>query len=421
MAPGEPSVPTFIGLLMVVAVVAAVVRVVRLPYEVALVLVGLAISLIPNAPQVTVTPNIILTVFLPVLLFHGAYNLPFEELRARFAAVTLLALPGVLITAGLVGGILHALGTLSWPSALLFGTIVAATDPVSVLSIFGQLGAPSALSAIVSGESLFNDGTALVLFTQALGAAQGAHVSTPQVAGEVLFVIAGSLALGAVVGIGGARLLHQIDDALLETTITVIMAYGGYLLADHLTLSGPLETVTAGILLGTRGENVMCEETRVRARATWEFLEFLANSLVFLLMGLTMHDIGSVSLVSGPKQPWGALAIALGAVLVARAIVVALTHGSLRALRRPLPRRWGVVLGWVGLRGAVSLAAVLSLPAGIPDRDLLRVLTFGVVLFTLLVQGLTIRPLLDRLGLIDVEPRDPDQPAALGHHPPRAI
>lgn len=407
----DVSVPTLIGLLIVVAVVAAVVRVIRLPYEIALVAVGLAISIIPHAPPVVLTPDVILTVFLPVLLFHGAYNLPFAELRANLAAVSILALPGVLITAALVGAILHMVAGIPWSIAVLFGTIVAATDPVSVLSIFGQVGAPRALSAIVSGESLFNDGTALVLFSQALAAARGQQVSALFISGQVLVVIAGSLALGAAVGLGGARILHRIDDALLETTITVIMAYGGYLLADHLTLSGPLETVTAGILLGTRGENVMCEETRVRARATWEFLEFLANSLIFLLMGLAVRDVSGI-FVDGSMLPWIPLAVALGAVLVARAIVVWLTQWGLRALRRPLPRRWELVLGWSGLRGAVSLAAVLSLPASLPDRDLLRVLTFGVVLFTLVVQGLSIRPLLDRLGLSGQEPRAEDDPLA---------
>jgi CPA1 family monovalent cation:H+ antiporter len=236
--------------------------------------------------------------------------------------------------------------------------------------------------------------------------AQGEQVGAPHLIGQVVIVIAGSLALGTVVGIGGARILYQIDDALLETTITVIMAYGGYLLADQLTLSGPLETVTAGILLGTRGENVMCAETRVQAHATWEFLDFLANSLLFLLMGLSVRAVGDVPNILGAPHTWALLGCALGAVLVARVIVVGLTQGTLRALRRPLPRRWTVVLGWVGLRGAISLAAALSLPASLPDRDLLRILTFGVVLFTLVVQGLTIKPLLDRLGLIAGGPPD---------------
>jgi CPA1 family monovalent cation:H+ antiporter len=405
-------VPTFIGLLLIVAVVAAVVRVIRLPYEVALVLAGLAISLIPQAPQAALTPGVILTVFLPVLLFHGAYNLPFAELRANLTPVALLALPGVFVTAALVGGILHACTGLSWATSLLFGAIVAATDPVSVLAIFGKVGAPRALSAIVSGESLFNDGTALVLFSQALSAAQGTPVSALQVVGQVALVIAGSLALGAVVGIGGARILYSINDALLETTITLLMAYGGYLLADHLALSGPLETVTAGILLGTRGENVMCEETRVRAHATWEFLDFLANSLVFLLMGMAVRAVGHLPATAGFLALWEAVGIALAAVLVARAIVVALTRWTLRAFRHPIPRRWGVVLAWAGLRGAVSLAAVLSLPAQLPDQGLLRILTFGVVLSTLLAQGLTIEPLLARLGLVGLGPAEEAAPGA---------
>jgi Na+:H+ antiporter len=400
MSNQDPDVAMFIALLVVAILVAAVVRRIRLPYEAALVLTGLGLAFIPGVPRITLTHQEILTVFLPVLLFHGAYNLSLRELRTSLRLVAFLALPGVLATAGLVGLALHTLAGLSWTSALLFGAIVAATDPVSVLAVFGRLGAPRRLTAVVSAESLFNDGTALVLFALVLGAAQGDHDSLLVGAARLAAVICGSLVLGAVVGLLGAQILHQVDDSLLEMSITLVIAYGGYLLADHFALSGPLETVVAGILLSTRGEQVMSPTTRLEAGASWEFLNFLANSLLFLLMGLAVH-LAAVT----PGERVGLplvrhLAVALIAVVIARTLVVWAT-GRVSALAgRPLPPGWVPALVWAGLRGAVSLAAVLSVPANPADRDVLLTLTFGVVLFTILAQGLTIAPLMRRLGLV---------------------
>ena len=421
MAAEGPDVATFLGLLMASTLVAAAGRRARLPYEVALVLTGLVLAFIPGVPRIALTHQVILTVFLPVLLFHGAYNLPLAELRASLRLVSFLALPGVLATAGLVGLALHALTGIPWTSALLFGTIVAATDPVSVLAIFGQLGAPRRLTTIVSGESLFNDGTALVLFAILLDLAQGGHTTVPEGLGRLVLVIGGSLGLGVAVGLVGARVLHSVDDALVETSITLIMAYGGYLLADHLALSGPLETVVAGILLSSRGERVMSPTTRLQARATWEFLDFLANSLLFLLMGLAVR---SVALAPGEHlgtQLVWPLAVAVAAVVVARALVVNGTKRAMGVLGRPLPASWEPVLVWAGLRGAVSLAAALSLPGGLADHDLLVILTFGVVLFTLVAQGLTIGPLLRRLGLAEAVPAAAGVQAELHEAPPDAV
>lgn len=409
-----PDVPVVIVLLIAVAIVAVAVRYVRLPYTLALVLTGLALALAPNTPRVQLTPGVILTVFLPVLLFHGAYNLDLAAVRANLTPIILLAVPGVAVTAGLVGAALHAATGLSWSLALLFGTIIAATDPVAVLAIFGELGVPRRLSTIVNAESLFNDGTALVLFATMVGVASVHTVNLPAVGERFVVEVAGALALGAAVGVLGSTVLLRIDDALLETTITLIMAYGGFLLADQLGVSGPLETVVAGLLLGARGSRVMSPTTRLQARATWDFLDFLANSLLFLLIGLQLHPLGTASAAWLGGRVWWPLVVAIFAVVVARAVVVWAVAHLLEHLKPPLPRGWRTVISWAGLRGAVSLAAGLSLPRAVPQHDLLLALTFGVVLFTLLAQGLSMRRLLERLGLIAEEASRYDYEVALG-------
>ncbi len=387
---GSPDVAVFIGLLIAVAVVAVAVRFVNVPYSVALVLTGLALALAPNAPSVQLTPAVILTVFLPVLLFHGAYNLDLADVRANFTPVALFAVPGVLVTAALVGAALHYGAALQWGTALIFGAIVGATDPVAVLAIFGEVGAPRRLATIVSAESLFNDGTALVIFSTILGVVTSGAFNGGATVERFVIVVAGSLTLGAAVGVLGGTVMARLDDALIETTITVILAYGGYLLADRLTVSGPLETVMAGLMLGARGRQVMSATTLLQARATWEFLDFLFNSLLFLLVGLAVRPLGVSAVLGFGAAVWKALAVAIVAVVVARALVVWTVAHLLARMGRPLPRGWRTVVTWAGLRGAVSLAAALSLPDKLPDRALLLVLTFGIVLFTLLGQGLTI-------------------------------
>nr|MDQ2829922.1 cation:proton antiporter [Chloroflexota bacterium] len=347
---GAPGVIVVLGLLIVVAVVAAAVRYVRVPYSVALVLTGLGLALLPGVPHLQLTPGIILTVFLPVLLFYGAYNLDLADLRAALTPVALLALPGVLVTAALVGAALHLAAGLPWTDALLFGTIVAATDPVAVLSIFGEVGAPRRLATIVTGESLFNDGTALVLFAAVLEVATAHGLDAGATVERFLIEVLGGLALGAAVGIVGSTVLRRIDDALLETTLTLIMAYGGYLLATALGSSGPLETVAAGLLLGGRGARAMSPTTRLQAGATWEFLDFLANSLLFLLVGLALRPIGETTVARLGWGVWWPLLVAIVAVTVARALVVGAVGLALRRAAQPLPCGWRTVITWAGLR-----------------------------------------------------------------------
>jgi monovalent cation:H+ antiporter, CPA1 family len=396
----ETSAATLLTLLMIVAFVASIVRYIHIPFSVALVITGLALALIPGMPYIALTPGIILTIFLPILLFHGAYNLNLTDLRANLVPIAGLALPGVILTAALVGATLHFVTNLDWNSALLFGAIVGATDPVAVLAIFGEVGAPRRLSTLVAGESLFNDGTALVIFTALLGIAT-THTFDPTTTIVRLFItVVGSIALGIGVGLAGSIIVQYFDEAILETTLTLIIAYGGYLLADAIHCSGPLETVAAALTFSTRGYKVMSPTTRIQARATWEFLDFLANSLLFLLIGLALRSIGELTATNLElRSLWWPLIASILAVLFTRIVVILLMQLILAAQNRPFTREWITILIWAGLRGAVSLAAALSIPLNFPARPLLLVLTFGVVLFTLLVQGMTALPLVTRLGV----------------------
>ncbi len=387
-----------IELLLVVLGVAVLVKRVRIPYTVALVLAGLIVGLTPELGGVNLTPELILTIFLPLLLFDGAYNLPAHRLRRNLAPVALLAVPGVLLSTGATAAIVHwALG-LSWPVALLFGTLIAATDPVAVLALFRQLGAPHRLATIVEGESLFNDGMAFVLFQIVLATILSGTFSLGESLVDFVVSVSGALAIGSAIGFGGSLILRAIDDYLVEITATFVAAYGAFLLAERFHFSGVIAVVMAGLFFGNYGAvTAMTPRTNHALSATWEFAGFAANSLIFLLIGLALEP----GVLAGI---WWIVIVAFGATLAGRALSVYALSPLLRgALRVSRPYRH--VLLWGGLRGALSLALVLSLPFTLPDgtpfpeRPLLLGMTFGVVGTSLLLQGMTMGPLLRRLGL----------------------
>lgn len=382
-------------------VVAVVSKYIRVPYTVALVIAGLIITLTPFRMTFNLTPDIILFIFLPALLFESSYNLHFPEVRENLRPIALLAVPGVILTAVGLAAALYYVAGVSWPTAFLFGAIMSATDPVSVLAIFRQIGAPRRLSVILEGESLFNDGTGLVLFRIILGVVTAGAVFDPvATVGQFLFVVVGGLLLGGAVGYLVSLLHRRVNDYLIETAMTLAVAYGTYLLAERFAVSGVIAVVVAAIVIGNYGRaTAMAPPTRLAVSSTWEFFGFLANSLIFVLIGLELR----VDRLTPYILP---TIVAIASVLVVRAIVVAISSWVLRYIHRPLPFRWQGVLAWGGLRGSLALAMALSLPSGVapsspfPDRDLLQVMTFGVILFSLLVQGLTIEPLLKRLKLI---------------------
>ena len=395
------TITTVIALLIAIMAVALASKYIKIPYTVALVIVGLIVALTPVKLPINLTPDLILFIFLPALLFEAAYNLSFQELRENLRPIAFLAVPGVLVTAGsLAAAIYYAVGV-DWGTAFLFGAIMSATDPVSVLAIFRQLGAPRRLSTIIEGESLFNDGTSLVIFRIMLGlVVTQAAIDPVSTVWQFVVVVAGGLVLGGLIGYVVSLFHARVNDYLVETTMTLVVAYGTYLLAEQLGVSGVIAVVVAALVIGNYGRAVgMSATTRLAVSSTWEFFGFVANSLIFLLLGLELN-IGRL------RQYWLPTVIAILAVLLVRALVVMASSWILKYLHRPIPYRWQSILVWGGLRGSLSLAMALSLPFGVapaspfPYRDLIQVMTFGVILFTLLVQGLTMEPLLLKLGLI---------------------
>ncbi|MET1233061.1 MAG: sodium:proton antiporter, partial [Candidatus Limnocylindrales bacterium] len=373
------------------------------PYTAALVVLGLLVAILVPSEAIEVTPEIVLVVLVPGLVFEAAFRLDIEHVRPTLGASTLLAVPGVLLTAGLVAVVLSMTVAMPLNSAFLVGAMVSATDPVAVIATMRNVRVPERLSTLVETESLFNDGTGIVLFTIAL--ASGAAIS----GGVVTFILTVlvSVVIGLVLGGIAAWLGGRLDDVNLELTLTLIAAYGVYLVADRLHQSGIIATVVAGIVIGNYGRRFgMSARSRVAIDTVWTFIAFVLTALVFLLIGLTITPDGLID--AAVPIAW-----AVGAILVGRALVV---YGLLGGLGRTgfgrraglrLPIAWSHVLFWAGLRGAIAVALALSLPGDLPDRELLQGIVFGIVLFTLFVQGTTAGWLMRRIGLGGDGPTEP--------------
>jgi CPA1 family monovalent cation:H+ antiporter len=412
----QQNVELFVLLLVITLAVALISRPLRLPYTLVLVVVGLLIGLSPLLPGLHLNPNIILFLFLPALLFEGAWNVDIKHLTENWLPVFLLAVPGLLFSVLIVGLLLHWGAGLPWLFALLLGAIISPTDPVAVLTLLRQLGLSERLRTIVEGESLFNDGVGAAVFELVLGflliegggVGIGVSPSFWLVALDVLWLILGGLALGIGVGVGVAHLLRFIDDYLIEMAATVGVAYGVYLLGVLLHTSGLLAVVGAGLVLGSYGRHTgMSERTRQVTQDIWEFFGYLANSLLFLLLGVQIGGRNLVSALLG-------ISLAVVGVLLSRGVMIYTLFSLYDALTRwtrrkkiyvpfydklhltPLPRHWRPILLFCGLRGALSMALVLSLPTTLSARGLLESMVYGVVLVTLLGQGIGLRVLLPR-------------------------
>jgi CPA1 family monovalent cation:H+ antiporter len=386
-----------IELLLVVALVAIAVRRLRVPYTVALVIAGLLLTT-QQPLQLSLTPELILALFVPPLVFEAAFHLNLRDLQRNLLGILLLAVPGVVLTMLIVGGLTAVLTPLALPAALVFGALISATDPVAVVALFRALGAPKRLALLMEAESLFNDGTAIVVFNIVVAIALVGHFNPVDGIVDFLKVSAGGLMIGFALGWATAQLIARIDDYLIETTLTTVLAFGSYLVAERLHVSGVLAVVAAGLVCGNLGPRGMSPTTRIVLFNFWEFVAFLANSFVFLLIGLQVN-------IPALLAAWQPVLAAIAAVLIARAIVIYGLGYVTNRLTEPIPLRWLHVMNWGGLRGAIALALALSLPETLgPDRELIRVMAFGVVLFTLLVQSTTMGALIRRLGIVMPDP-----------------
>jgi CPA1 family monovalent cation:H+ antiporter len=303
------------------------------------------------------------------------------------AATTALLVP-------VVNGLGAVVEEFTVAEGLVFASLIAATDPIAVVALFKSLGAPKRLTVLVEGESLLNDGTAVVVFTLILSFVLGKPTSVAHAALDFVRVVGMGVLIGTAVGYAASVVIHQVDDPMIEITVTTIAAYGSFVAAEHFHFSGVIATVTAGMLCGNHAARTgMSASTRVAVAAFWEYLAFALNSLIFLLIGFQIR-------LEALLAAWKPIVVAYLAVTVGRAVVTYGVTFLLKRTREGVPWSWASVLTWGGLRGALSMVLVLGLPADFRHRDLVVSMTFGVVVLSILVQGLTMGPLLKRLGLV---------------------
>lgn len=380
--------------LLIASLVAIVSRRLRLPYSVGLVIAGIVLALLPNIVELPLTRDLIFNFFLPPLVFEAALQLKWQPFRRDLPLTLALAFPGVVVAGIVVAAGMHFIVGWSWIGAGLFGVLIAATDPVSVIAAFRGMGVERRLSMLVEAESLLNDGAAAVGFSLLVAIAAGGSTGPMALAGSLLWTVAGGVAVGIVVA--GVLLLiaWRTDDHLVEITLTTIAAYGSFLLAEHVHMSGVLASLTAGLMVGNVGWNgVISESSRGHLLAFWEYAAFLANSIVFILIG--EHEAHQpIALVAG------AAGIAIAFVLLGRSLAVYLLCTLFSRSRLRADRRYQHVLVWGGLRGALALALALALPGNIPERQEIVVVSFAVVAFSIFIQGLTVPWLIRRLGLL---------------------
>jgi monovalent cation/hydrogen antiporter len=386
----------------------------EIPYPIPLVLGGLLLGLVPGIPHVQLNPDLVLLVFLPPLLYSSAFFVDLRSLREDARVISLSAVGLVLATAVAVALMGHQLIGLSWAMSFALGAIVAPTDPAAATAIMRRVGAPRRLVNILEGESLFNDATALVAYKVAVAAAVGGSVSAGHTVLEFVRDAGGGIAIGLIVGWAIGEVRKRVSDINTELTISLFSAYGAFVPADELGVSGVLAVVACGVYLGFRAPEISSPEARMQAYGLWTTIAFLLNAVLFILIGLQLPVIvdGLAGRPSG--QVLGYAAAVCGAVIAARFLWNFIVTFIIRAIdRRPSQRarragwRVRVVGGWAGMRGAVSLAAALALPlrteagAPLPGRELIQFITFALILVTVVGQGLTLPWLIRRLGVVE--------------------
>ena len=399
-----------IGILLIVScLIAMLTRRLGLPYIVGLVVAGFLIALLPESPNLPLSRELIFNILLPPLVFEAALQLDWRRFRAELPLTLTFAFLGVGIAATVVAVGMHGLVGWSWIGAALFGVLIAATDPVSVIAAFREIGCQPRVSMVVESESLLNDGVAAVGFAVLSMIAAGGSPGAGNVIPAFLWTLGGGLIIGLAVSAAILLIVGRTDDPLVEITLTTIAAWGSFLLAERVHASGIISTLTAGLLIGSVGTQFLSRLGRDRVHWAWEYFAFLANSFVFILIGMSvanqpLHQLGSA-----------AAAIAILLVLAGRGLSIyplaALFHWS----RWQIKPSFQHTLFWGGLRGALALALALTVPMEVPERGAIILAAFVVVAFSILVQGLTMPWLIKRLELGRSPPREPAVAAPAAH------
>lgn len=378
-------------LLLIAAIVAMAARRLRVPYTIGLMLAGVALALFPFTPDIALTKELIFSIFLPPLIYEAAIYIKWQELRRDLPVILTFATVGVLLSAGITAAGMHYLAQWGWRSAILFGVLIAATDPVSVIATFKEAGVHGRLRLLVEAESLFNDSTAAVAFSIALAFAMNGSITVSGTLQTLVITVAGGILCGSLVAGSVLLLAGRTDDHLVEITLTTVAAYGSFLLAEHFHVSGVLASLVAGLLTGNIGAlGSITDKGRDAVESFWEYIAFVVNSLIFMLIGLREAHQDFTNLIVP-------IAIAIVIVLLGRAMAIyPLSALFSRSVLQVTPSHQHILF-WGGLRGALALALALGLPPEIPQREAIVTVAFGVVAFSIFAQGLTMAPLLRKL------------------------
>jgi CPA1 family monovalent cation:H+ antiporter len=408
------EIEIILGLLVVAAALAWMAARLKVPYPILMVLGGLAIGFVPRLPRISLEPDYVFVLFLPPLLYFAGLMTTWRDFRANLRPISMLAIGLVLATTATIAVIAHwVIPGMTWPAAFVLGAIVSPPDAVAAVSIMRRLRVPRRVQVILEGESLVNDATALVAYRFAIAAAVIGPFSFSSAAGRFVVAAAGGVIVGYLAGVIVAWVRPKLHDSGVESVVSLLTPWIAYLPAEWLGVSGVLSVVTTGIYLSRRLPHIVSSGMRLRMTAVWETLVFLLNGLIFILIGLQLPVIvGNLSDFKYSTLVWYGLLISMVAVVVRMIWVFGATYLPrllIPALRRrdPIPPFGSVCLvAWTGMRGIVSLAAALALPMTLADgkspfpaRDLILFITFCVILFTLVVQGLTLPGLIRLLGM----------------------
>jgi monovalent cation/hydrogen antiporter len=402
------GIELIVALLLASTVLAALARAINVHYAIVLVLGGLVAGLVWGTSAPRVDPQIVLFVFLPPLIYAASFGSSTQDLRAHARAIGLLAVGLVLVTMAAVAVVAHAVADIAWGPAIVLGAILAPTDPVAATSVLRRLGAPNRLSTILEGEALVNDGTGLTAYKLAVAAVVSGHFSPGLGVLKFVAVSAGGVAVGLAAGWVSVEVRKRLDEPQIEISISLLTAYLAYIPADRIGASGVLAAVAAGLYTGSRTGLMLSPTSRLRTLGFWEALTFLLESLLFLLIGLQLpHIIRGLS-VGRPLEYAAAVVVTLIAVRMAWMFSIPLFVRLARRGEPPQTFAELTVLGWSGMRGGVSLAAALALPLvatghAFPDRSNVIVIAFIAIAATLVIPGLTLAPLIRRLGLAEEE------------------